>query len=108
VRWAPSCTRLFRASGPTRTLPELGLRIASGRPLALAKAAPHVSPWLCSLVMKCLAPEPARRFAQAGELLGALEAEQTVSLARGLPERSGRQALPYHLERARKLRQNEL
>jgi serine/threonine protein kinase len=72
---------------PGRTPHELVLRMAKAQVQPLAKVAPHVSPWLCSVVMKCLARDPARRFAHAGELCRALEAGEVVAPAQTLLER---------------------
>jgi serine/threonine protein kinase len=61
-----------------RTLHDLVLLMASDMPTPLASVAPHVSPWLCSVVMKCLSRTPSHRFDDMTALISALEAREEV------------------------------
>jgi serine/threonine-protein kinase len=61
-----------------RTLHDLVLLMASDMPTPLASVAPQVSPWLCTVVMKCLSRTPDHRFPDMPALIRALEARESV------------------------------
>jgi serine/threonine-protein kinase len=65
--------RPFPASDPV----ELSYRQANEDPPPLSGHAPGVSPTLAAVVHRCLARDPAARYASAGELLAALGEEST-------------------------------
>jgi serine/threonine-protein kinase len=64
-----SGARPFEAS----SVPELIARILRDPPFPLREVAPEVTPAIVALVERCLAKDPAARFADAGALLAALD-----------------------------------
>jgi eukaryotic-like serine/threonine-protein kinase len=55
------------------SMPELCLKVVSDPPLSLAALRPDVPQGMVGVVERCLSKDPAKRFAQAGELASALE-----------------------------------
>ena len=72
-----------------RTLHDLVLLMATDMPTPLGNVAPHVSPWLCTVVMKCLSRTPEHRFADMPALIRALEARESVPVPSLAPPAPG-------------------
>jgi serine/threonine protein kinase len=69
----------------SRTLHDLVLAMANDSPASLASVAREVEPWLCDVVMKCLAREPAQRFADMNALIQALRTRAPGAIVKTSP-----------------------
>ena len=83
------------------TMPELCLKVVTDPPQSLAELRPDAPPEMVAIVERCLAKDPAKRFANAAELAGALEpmvpvaSRITVERARlAMGATTGRNVLP--------------
>ncbi len=63
-----------RSPFEAETMPELCLKVVSEPPLSLAQLRPDLSPAIIAVVERCLEKDRDKRYANAAELAGALEA----------------------------------